>query len=309
MALQTVLDLPLTREATFQGSPAADPPSYATQLLPGKDNNSRNSVQFVGNATCILEIKGVRVMTDPNFLHQGDHVHLGPGVTARRMHDPAFNLEECPPVDFILLSHLHEDYFDLVVAEKLRRSIPIISTPHATSGLANQGYTHLITLDTWKSALITHDGIKKFTITSMPGKHTIGVFNEMVEVMDAIPPVMGSLIELLDEDNKVEFTIYISGDTLFCEKLKDIHTKHPHIDLCLLHLGGTTIPVINVMVTMDAVQGINLLHVVNPDTTIPVHFDDYDAFLSPLEDFKKLVEKEGWSDRVIYLDRGETYRF
>jgi len=248
-------------------------------------------------------------MTDPNFLHQGDHVHLGPGVVAKRLHDPAFDLEECPPVDLILLSHLHEDHFDVVVAEKLRRSIPIVSTQHATERLAKQGYTHMIPLGTWQSTTVAQAGAKKLKITSMPGKHTIGVFDKMNEIMNAIPPTMGSLIELLGENGEVEFTIYISGDTLYYDELKDIHTKYPHIDLALLHLGGTTIPIINVMVTMDAEQGIKLLHVVNPDKTIPIHFDDYDAFLSPLEDFKKLVEKEGWSDRVVYLERSESYRF
>lgn len=80
----------------------------------------------------------------------------------------------------------------------------------------------------------------------------------------------------------------------------------------LVHLGGTTIPSKNVpllMVTMDAAQGIKLMELVKPEVTIPVHYDDYDVFLSPLEDFKKAVAAQGWDDRVVYLDRAEEYRF
>jgi hypothetical protein len=43
--------------------------------------------------------------------------------------------------------------------------------------------------------------------------------------------------------------------------------------------------------------------------TIPIHFDDYDVFASPLEDFKKEVEKAGFEKGVVYLDRGEAYGF
>ncbi|KZO98846.1 Metallo-hydrolase/oxidoreductase [Calocera viscosa TUFC12733] len=308
---EITLDVPTTRLATFDGSLATDPPAHDGHATPIASKASK-SVQWVGNATCILELNRVCIMADPNFLHQGDHVRLGPGVIATRLHAPAFALEDCPPVDFILLSHLHEDHFDAAVAQKLRRSIPIVSNQFATERLAKQGYTHLITLGTWDSTMVKQSGTKKLKITSMPGKHTIGAFTEKDVVMNSIPPTMGSLIELLREEGEVEYTIYISGDTLYYEEFKgnyDIHTKYPHIDLCLLYIGGTTLPVLIIMVTMDGEQGIKLLHVVNPDKTIPIHFDDYDAFLSPLSDFQKIVEAEGWTDRVVYLDRGESYRF
>jgi L-ascorbate metabolism protein UlaG (beta-lactamase superfamily) len=58
----------------------------------------------------------------------------------------------------------------------------------------------------------------------------------------------------------------------------------------LIHLGGTSLPTPSLpllMVTMDAVQGLQLVQLINPDITIPIHYDDYDVFLSPLSDFKK----------------------
>jgi len=38
-------------------------------------------------------------------------------------------------------------------------------------------------------------------------------------------------------------------------------------------------------------------------------FDDYDVFKSPLKDFKEAAEKSGWSDKIVYLDRGEEYEW
>jgi hypothetical protein len=39
---------------------------------------------------------------------------------------------------------------------------------------------------------------------------------------------------------------------------------------------------------------------------IPVHFDDYTAFASPLADFRTELRRRGWGDRIIEIGRGET---
>ena len=58
------------------------------------------SIFFVGTATVILRYAGFTILTDPNFLHAGDHVHLGYGLTSERLTNPALDIEELPPVDF-----------------------------------------------------------------------------------------------------------------------------------------------------------------------------------------------------------------
>jgi hypothetical protein len=55
------------------------------------------SILFVGTATVILRYAGFTVLTDPNFLHAGDHAHLGYGITAERRTDPAMDIEDIPP--------------------------------------------------------------------------------------------------------------------------------------------------------------------------------------------------------------------
>jgi len=128
------------------------------------------------------------------------------------------------------------------------------------------------------------------------------------------------MIELgnLENENKESFKngyrIYISGDTLMIDELKEIpkRYKDQRIDLMLIHLGGTTIPSPSIpllMVTMDAKQGLELIRLINPDITIPIHFDDYDVFLSPLSDFKKAIEEAKLTDKVVYLNRMDKFKF
>lgn len=124
---------------------------------------------------------------------------------------------------------------------------------------------------------------------------------------------MGSK-SIKDDDSSFRcgYRIYISGDTLLVPELEEIPKRYPHVDLMLVHLGGTTIPspsIPLVMVTMDAKMGLKLVEMVGPDVTVPIHYDDYDVFLSPLQDFKNAVEGAGLTDKVVFLDRGDAYSF
>ncbi len=98
------------------------------------------------------------------------------------------------------------------------------------------------------------------------------------------------------------------------DELKEIpkYLKSEQLDLMLVHLGGTTIPGPSMpflMVTMDAKQGLKLMQLMRPDVTIPIHYDGYNVFMSPLADFKREVDGAGLQNNVVYLDRGERYNF
>src|SRR4051794_35758252 len=147
---------------------------------------NKGSILFVGTATVILRYAGFTILTDPNFLHAGDHVHLGYGLTSRRLTDPAIELEELPPIDFVVLSHYHGDHFDHIVEERLQKDLPIITTEHAASELQAKGFTATLALDTWDAVTI-EKGEARVRLTSMPGQHGPGIVDL------ALPPVMGSM--------------------------------------------------------------------------------------------------------------------
>ncbi|EGO58705.1 hypothetical protein NEUTE1DRAFT_78087 [Neurospora tetrasperma FGSC 2508] len=308
--------------------PVANVKTHPTKASTGPENGS---VYFIGNATTVIEWHGIRILTDPNFLHAGDHVHLGPGVTAERLKNPAVDIDALPPLDCILLSHYHEDHFDKLVEESLNRDFPIISTPHAKQALAGKEdpFKAVYDLDFFQSVLLPVVNYKGDTggkkpvikVTGMPGKHVPpGPLAAVNELLGAVPPTNGWLIEMnysadgSEDGGETGYRIYISGDTLFVDELKEIpqRLKDEKIDLMLVHLGGTTIPgpkLPLLMVTMDGEQGVKLMQLMDPDVTIPVHFDDYNVFLSGLDDFKEAVTQAGLGEKVVYLDRGDQYRF
>jgi L-ascorbate metabolism protein UlaG (beta-lactamase superfamily) len=104
------------------------------------------------------------------------------------------------------------------------------------------------------------------------------------------------------------YRIYVSGDTMVYDDIDDIPRRFPNIDLALLHLGGTRLLGV-ATVTMDGEDGVRMLKLIAPQRAIPIHFNDYDVFKSPLSDFQREVERAGLQDKVSYLKPGESYAF
>ena len=287
-------------------------------------DRAQGSIFFVGNATVILRYAGFTILTDPNFLHRGDHVHLGHGMTAARRTDPALELEALPPLDFVILSHMHEDHFDREVERKLDRNLPIVTTPHAAADLTSKGFRAAKALNTWEPLTVSKGGAR-VRVRAMPGAHASGAVAKMM------PPVMGSLLEFENSRGGVAFRIYITGDTVLVDDLKEIPRRFPDIDLALLHLGGTMFFGL-LLVTMDPKQGVEVIRLVKPKTAIPIHYDDYTAFefslgdsshppaadppewwqrtkITSFEEFIRMAKDAAPDTAVHILRRGERYTF
>jgi L-ascorbate metabolism protein UlaG (beta-lactamase superfamily) len=259
----------------------------------------QGSLYFIGTATMLIRYAGFTILTDPNFLHQGEYVRLGYGLRSRRLTEPAVPFDALPPFDMVLLSHLHEDHFDRKVEARLDRHTRVVTTPHASSALSRKGFSSVVGLATWEETRFLRNGVV-LRITSMPGRHGPALLSAL------LPPVMGSMLEFVKQE-QILLRIYITGDTLVFDGLRDIRRRYGYLDQAILHLGGTR--ALGVLVTMDGKEGVELLKLLQPKIAIPIHYNDYTVFKSPLSDFQNRVRSAGFEDRVRYLAQGETYRF
>jgi L-ascorbate metabolism protein UlaG (beta-lactamase superfamily) len=257
------------------------------------------SIYFIGNATVLLRVAGFTILTDPTFIHKHEQTWLGGGLHTTRLTNPAMELADLPPLDLVLLSHFHGDHFDQIAERDLDRALPIVTTPQSANDLEERGFTRCIPLDVWES-LNVEKGAARLRITATPARHG----PPMVDLV--LPDVMGSVLDVTTADGGAS-RIYITGDTLVIDELREIPQRFPDIDIALLHLGGTR--VLGILVSMDAKQGVEAMRIVDPALAIPIHYNDYDVFTSPLSDFQEEVRAAGLEDRVHYLRHGETYTF
>jgi len=288
--------------ATGTTTPVAVPGQTLALPAPaaGQAAETESSVMFIGTATVLIRYGGITILTDPNFLHKGQHAQLGYGLTSERLTEPALSLEQLPPVDLIILSHFHGDHFDQLVQEKLPRTIPVVTTPQSAVALESLGFQQRYPLRTWDTLTVTK-GATAIRINAMPGRHGPPVLAGL------LPAVMGSMLDFSKDGGKAEYRMYISGDTLVYDDIREIPQRFPDVDLALLHLGGTRI--LGVMkVTMDGKDGVRMMQVIAPRHAIPIHYNDYTVFKSPLSDFEHAVKAAELQDKVIYLKHGETYR-
>jgi len=266
----------------------------------GTADFDEGDVYFIGNATTLIRFGGLTILTDPAFLHKGEHVYLGHGIWARREVEPACQIADLPPIDLVVLSHYHGDHFDDVAAQELDKKLPIVSTADAVDKLSALGFEQGYPLDTWESLLV-EKGDATLNITAMPAKHaTDDAVNEL------LMPVNGHLLDFSRNSDHL-YRLYITGDTMLVDSLEDIPRRYPDIDLGLIHTGGTTFLV--TVVTMTGEQGVRAVEITKPRTAIPIHYNDFSVFLSGLDDFKKAAQTSTARTEFVYLAHGETYRF
>jgi L-ascorbate metabolism protein UlaG (beta-lactamase superfamily) len=257
-----------------------------------------DEITFIGTATTLIKVGGFRILTDPNFLHRGDRVHLGLGMSSRRLTEPALSIGDLPDLDFIVLSHYHGDHFDRIAARDLDHDLPVITGPHAARNLISQGFRSPVALSTWQSRIVTR-GDAEVKVTSLPGRHAHEPLGFLA------PPVMGVLLDFSRNGQRV-LRVYITGDTLMYEGILEIADRFQDIDLCLIHLGGAKIG--GIPLSMDARQGVEALRIVSPRNVIPIHYDDYTLFKSSLSEFTQAAADANLGLNIHYLDRGEKYR-
>jgi L-ascorbate metabolism protein UlaG (beta-lactamase superfamily) len=268
--------------------PARETPEFA-----------EGEVYFIGNATTIIRYAGFTLLTDPAFMHRGDFADLGHGIYAQRVVEPACQISDLPWLDMIVLSHFHGDHFDHVSLRRLNKDLPIVSTYHAVQELRANGFARGYALDTWES-LPSVKGEAQLRVTSVPGKHAPDPLSGL------LPPVMGSVLDF-SRDGDHMFRMYISGDTLLHDRLYDIPTRFPDIDLALIHIGGTAL--LTTVVTMTGAQGVRAVEIVKPRVAAPIHYNDFSVFMSGLEDFKNAAAVSKAPTEFHYLSHGEIFRF
>ena len=117
-------------------------------------------IVYIGHATVLIELDGVRLLTDPVLGRWVGPLH-------RQGAAPAAEVSE--GVDAVLISHLHRDHLDLRSLRRLGRAVPLIVPAGTRDFFAQRGYSEVVELAPGQSHRIS-----AVTITATAADHEIG---------------------------------------------------------------------------------------------------------------------------------------
>jgi L-ascorbate metabolism protein UlaG (beta-lactamase superfamily) len=93
-------------------------------------------VTYIGHATLLIEIGGMKFLTDPNF-------DSALGRFLPRVSAPGIAIDALPKLDAILLTHAHADHLSFKSLDQLPDDVPLFTPPAIAVWLGKQGYRHV----------------------------------------------------------------------------------------------------------------------------------------------------------------------
>ena len=182
-------------------------------------------VTWLGHSTVVIEIDGVRVLTDPVWGPRASPLRLaGP----KRFQPVPVALRAMPPVDLVVISHDHYDHLDYPTIRALARSdVPFVTSLGVGAHLEGWGIeaARITELDWWESYDLPSAGVR---VTAAPSQHFSG------RTLKTRNATLWSSLVVRSERHSVFF----SGDTGLTTEYGDIRARLGPFDLVMLEVGA-----------------------------------------------------------------------
>jgi L-ascorbate metabolism protein UlaG (beta-lactamase superfamily) len=176
----------------------------------------------IGGPTALLELGGLRLLTDPTF-DPGGSEYRTPVSVLRKTEGPGLAPEAIGAIDLVLLSHDH--HFDNL-DHAGRRMLPTAGQVLTTAAGADRLGGNAVGLTPWQSHdVITPNG-RILRVTATPARH--GPPN------GDRGPVIGFALALA---NDPERTVYVSGDTVWYDGVAEVGRRF-RPDVAILFMGA-----------------------------------------------------------------------
>jgi L-ascorbate metabolism protein UlaG (beta-lactamase superfamily) len=213
-------------------------------MSPGRTKQRGSRVTYVGHATVLIELEGVRLLTDPVLRDRVAHL---------RRHGPSPAPDVTTGIDAVLISHLHHDHADLPSLRALDRRTRLLAPPGAGEFLARAGFADVSELAPGESEPVA--GVR---ITAVPAVHR------------GRRTPFGPRAETVGFEVAGGHRLYFAGDTDLFEGMEELAGE---LDLALLPVWGWG-PSLGVG-HLDPEHGARAAALLAPRIAIPIHWGTF----------------------------------
>ena len=266
--------------------------SIPVEYLDNFSDNS-NKIIWFGHSTFLIQIAGIRFITDPIF---------GNIPSAKRKTPFPCNPDSLRDIDYLLISHDHRDHFDKKSIELLARNNANMQALIPLGGARLFKSKHLKSISLQEAGWYQEYHLENdIRVIFLPAKHwgrrSVNDFNKTL---------WGSFL-IIKENKKVFF----AGDTAYDHIFKDIHELFGDIDICILPIGAYSPDFIMKSSHTTPEEALKAFNDLGGKVLIPMHYGTFDLSDEPMgEPIKRMrtaVENSGQTESLVELPIGGKY--
>lgn len=248
--------------------------------------SDKMTITLIGGPTALIEIAGVRFLTDPTF--DAPQAYEG-AVQLVKQSGPAIGADDLPQIDVVLLSHdQHLDNLDHSGRAFLPRARRVLTTQAGAARLGEPAQG----LAPWQGVDIETPTGRHLRVTATPARHG----------PHGIEPISGDVVGFvitLDDTNR---GVYISGDTVWFDGVAEVASRFD-VGAAILFTGSAR-PRGAFHMTMDSNDAIEAANAFSGATIIAIHNEGWQHFTETQTELANSFKALGIADRLKMLERG-----
>ncbi|AUH39764.1 MBL fold metallo-hydrolase [Streptomyces sp. CMB-StM0423] len=243
-------------------------------------------LHYVGGPTALLQLGGVRLLTDPTFDPPGEYP-----VGGRRLvktAGPAIPPAGLGPVDAVLLSHdQHPDNLDRAGRECAAAAPLVLSTASAAERLRGP----VRGLPAWESYAV--GPVRVTAVPALHGppgtEHLTGEVTGFVLTGDGLP------------------TVYVSGDNASLDVVRTIAARLGPVDIAVLFAGAAQTPLLGAAhLTLTSEHAAAAAAVLGAHDVVPLHFEHWGHVTQGADSLVAAFDAAGLGHRLRLPRPGEA---
>lgn len=251
------------------------------------------TVTYIGGPTALIEIGGLRLLTDPTFDPEGTDYRFAQ-YTLRKLSAPALDADALGRVDAVLLSHDHHaDNLDQRGRSFLTQVPRVLTTEAGAARLR----ANALGLSPWQSTTLQTPGGDTLEVVATPARHGPADGDR--------GPVVGFALRMAAASRAV----YLSGDTVWYDGIAEIARRLP-VGLAVLFMGAARVrQVTPAHLTFTAAEAVEAARAFGDAPIVPLHYEGWAHFSESRPDIDAAFRAAGLSHRLAWLAPGVAQAF